>query len=164
MKEQSSTVLDRLNLGKLAGLAILLCGLLGVPYLVHPQEQNEVATVPAETPESTPLAGVTSSTQNPLQIAILHWYNANQTTQFIAGTNPYGVAFDGASIWVCNNGSNNVTKLRASDGLLLGTFAVGTSPLAVAFDGANIWVANIHSNNVTRLRGSTGASLGTFVV
>jgi len=28
-----------------------------------------------------------------------------------AGSGPYGIAFDGANIWVANYGSNNVTKL-----------------------------------------------------
>jgi DNA-binding beta-propeller fold protein YncE len=44
------------------------------------------------------------------------------------GTHPESVAFDGANIWVSNYGSNNATKLRASDGTVLGTFAVGTNP------------------------------------
>jgi len=44
-----------------------------------------------------------------------------------------------------------VTKLRASDGTVLGTFSVGSQPIGVAFDGANIWVANQLSNNVTKL-------------
>jgi len=51
---------------------------------------------------------------------------------------------------VANEGSNSVTKLRASDGANLGTFAVGFNPEGVAFDGANIWVANKGSNSVTK--------------
>ena len=39
----------------------------------------------------------------------------------------YGIAFDGVNIWVANYGSNNVSKLRASDGALLGTYAVGST-------------------------------------
>jgi DNA-binding beta-propeller fold protein YncE len=109
-----------------------------------------------------PLTGVTSSNKNPLQIAILHWYNANQTASFAVGTGPSGLAFDGASIWVTNAFSDNVTKLRASDGTNLGTFGVGSSPVGVAFDGANIWVTNANGNNVTKLRASDGATLGTF--
>ena len=54
---------------------------------------------------------VVSSTKNAEQIAILHWYPANLTTQLPVGTGPYGVAFDGASVWVANNTSNNVTKI-----------------------------------------------------
>jgi DNA-binding beta-propeller fold protein YncE len=61
------------------------------------------------------------------------------------------VAFDGANIWVTNQDSNNVTKLRASDGLNLGTFAVGAHPDGIAFDGANIWVANYSSSTVSKL-------------
>ncbi len=83
---------------------------------------------------------------------------------FAVGTTPFGVAFDGANIWVANRDSNNVTKLRASDGALQGTFAVGSSPQGLSFDGANIWVANLGSNNVTKLRASDGALQGTFAV
>src|ERR1700682_5072196 len=59
---------------------------------------------------------------------------------------------------------NNVTKLRASDGTLLGTFTVGAKPLGVAFDGANIWVANHGSANVTKLKATNGSTIGTFAV
>jgi hypothetical protein len=117
-----------------------------VPYLARTQEQNEVGQA---LPQS-PLIGVTSSTQNPVQIALLHWYDANLTTSFSVGY-PTGVAFDGANIWVANSGSNRVTKLRASDGKVLGTFATGLDPASVAFDGANIWVANTSSNTVSKL-------------
>ena len=76
---------------------------------------------------------------NPLQIALLRWYEASQNgASFAVGSAPFGVAFDGANIWVANSGGNNVTKLPASDGANLGTFAVGDSPQGVAFDGANI--------------------------
>jgi DNA-binding beta-propeller fold protein YncE len=66
------------------------------------------------------------------------------------------MAFDGANIWVSNNTSNNVTKLRASDGACVGgvpncTFSVGTQPASMAFDGANIWVSNSLSNTVSKL-------------
>ncbi len=138
MKGQISAVLGRLNLGKLAVLAIVVCGLLAVPHPARVQEQSEIAEVGQA---AVPLTGVVSSTQNPLQIAILHWYNANQTTSFAVGTFPGGVGFDGANIWVVSEGSNTVTKLRASDGTKLGTFAVGAAPEELAFDGANIWVA-----------------------
>jgi DNA-binding beta-propeller fold protein YncE len=47
---------------------------------------------------------------------------------FNVGDFPYGVAFDGANIWVANSGSDTVTKLRASDGEVQGTFNVGESP------------------------------------
>jgi len=34
-----------------------------------------------------------------------------------------------------------VTKLRASDGQIMGTLAVTPPPFGLAFDGANIWVS-----------------------
>jgi hypothetical protein len=57
-----------------------------------------------------------------------------------------------------------VTKLRASTGAVLGTFAVGNGANWPAFDGANIWVPNYFDNSVTKLRASDGANLGTFSV
>jgi DNA-binding beta-propeller fold protein YncE len=66
------------------------------------------------------------------------------------------VAFDGANIWVTNyalGSGNTVTKLRASDGTVLGTFTVGpvnSAPRGVAFDGANIWVTNVGTNTVSK--------------
>ena len=77
---------------------------------------------------------------NPKAVAILRWYPANVATSFGVGQ-PWGVAFDGANVWVTNQASNTVSKLRASDGATLGTFTVAPTPTGIAFDGANIWVA-----------------------
>src|SRR5215470_2526185 len=110
-------------------------------------------------------SGVVDSTQNPNQLGLLHWYQANQTTSFTTSTTPIAFAFDGANMWVVNFGANTVSKLRASDGVVLGTFSVpGIFPAGVAFDGINIWVANSDSNFVTKLRASDGANLGSFTV
>lgn len=76
-----------------------------IPVVAHSQEQSGDAT-------RAPLGGVVSSNLNPLQIAQLHWYHANRTTSFAAGSSPFGVAFDGANMWVANFGTNQVTKLR----------------------------------------------------
>ena len=45
-------------------------------------------------------AQVTNSTKNPKQVAILHWYPANLTTNFQVVSFPSCLAFDGANIWV----------------------------------------------------------------
>jgi len=101
---------------------------------------------------------------NPLQIATLRWYEATQSSglDYAVGSLPFGVAFDGANIWVANLGSNTVTKLRASDGTCNGvanppgsnvsacSFAVDLVPGGVAFDGANIWVTNFGSDTVSK--------------
>ena len=69
-----------------------------------------------------------------------------------------GLAFDGVNIWVAYYGG--VTKLRATDGKILGTFpASGTS---LAFDGANIWVAG--GDSVIELRAADGKILGNFPI
>ncbi len=104
-----------------------------------------------------------SAAETPLlqqKAALLQW----RRQDFPAGSTPAGIAFDGANIWVANQDDNNVTKLRASDGTILGVFPVGNHPLAIAFDRANIWVVNGGDNNVTKLRASDGNNLGTFPV
>jgi len=90
---------------------------------------------------------------------------------FAVGSNPYGVAFDGTSIWVTNFGSNTVTRMRESDGacvvngtvqpnLSACTFNVESEPIGLTFDGAYVWVANYGSASVTRLRASDGSCNG----
>ncbi len=122
---------------------------------------------PDGTTQTTAATASGTQTRNPLQIATLRWYEAIQSgADFAVGTNPVGIAFDGANIWVANFDSNNVTKLRASDGACVAPciFSTGSSARGVAFDGANIWTTNSGSNNVTKLRASDGANLGAFAV
>jgi hypothetical protein len=64
------------------------------------------------------------------------------TKSFVIGKEPRGIAFDGANLWVANRDDNNVTELRASDGVVVRTVAVLGAPNGVIFDGANIWVVN----------------------
>ena len=111
---------------------------------------------------------------NPLQIAILRWYEATTTSglDYAVGVGPVRIAFDGANIWVTSVFDNTVTRLRASDGTCNGvanppshnvtacSFAVGTTGEGVAFDGANIWVSNFNSKTVTKLRASDGTCNG----
>jgi DNA-binding beta-propeller fold protein YncE len=52
---------------------------------------------------------------------------------------------------VSNFTGGTVTKIRASDSAVQGTFAVGTGPSGIAFDRANMWVVNQNSNNVIKL-------------
>jgi hypothetical protein len=64
---------------------------------------------------------------NPNQVALLRWYAATRPRTSV-GQLPVDLAFDGANIWAANASSNNVTKLRASDGTNLGTFRGLRSP------------------------------------
>ena len=78
-----------------------------------------------------------------MRIALLRWWEANETgISYGVGSIPLGICFDGENIWVANNGSANVTKVRVSDGTVLGTYSVGASPRGICFDGANVWVTN----------------------
>jgi sugar lactone lactonase YvrE len=67
-------------------------------------------------------------------------------------------------MWVSNASSGNVTKLRSSDGTILGSYSAGGGPSGMVFDGSNIWIANVDSLNVTKLRASDGKHLGTFAL
>src|SRR5258708_24342858 len=75
------------------------------------------------------------------QIAIRRWYEANTAaSRFLTGGNgPRAVGFDGTHIWAANGFSASVTKLRASDGAVVGTFPCGNLPWGIGLVGANIW-------------------------
>jgi hypothetical protein len=70
------------------------------------------------------------------------------------------VAFDGANIWSVNSGSQSITKFRASDGALLGTFQTGFNTVGIGFDGTNIWVPS--DTTLYKFRAGDGTLLGAF--
>jgi len=100
---------------------------------------------------------------NLMQIALNKWH-VNTTATFPVGAAPARFAFDGAHMWVTNWQDDTVTKIRASDGAIMGTFAAGISPHPITFDGANIWVGNIGADSVTKIRASDGAIIATYAV
>jgi YVTN family beta-propeller protein len=107
-------------------------------------------------------AGPAGATFNPLQIALLRWYEIADAGLAVTvgpstpgSSNPTELAFDGASMWVTNASSNSVTKLRASDGAVLANVTVGTGPAGIAFDGASLWVANTSDGTLSRIDAST---------
>ena len=55
------------------------------------------------------------------------------------GTNPTNVCSDGVDLWVANHGSNTVSRVRASDGRLLGTWIGATGASGIV--AANGWIA-----------------------
>ncbi len=76
----------------------------------------------------------------------------------------FSVAFDGENTWVTHSQGNDVSKVRSSDGVVLGTFSVGTAPTGIAFDGESIWVANTFDDSVTRLKAADGTHIATIPV
>ncbi len=88
----------------------------------------------------------------PDQIGRLQWGRVD----FATGTEPFGVAYDGHSIWVSNSTADTVSRIDRVSGTRT-DFAAGVRPGAVVFDGVNIWVANIFGDSVSRFDIVTGA-------
>jgi outer membrane protein assembly factor BamB len=79
---------------------------------------------------------------------------------FAVGTDPQGIAFDGANMWVANQKSNNITKLRVSDGAVLGTYTTASQSSNVVFDGTYIWVSC--TGSVVKLNAANGALIAKY--
>ena len=96
-----------------------------------------------------------------LQLLAMRRWDLLPTPKTIAvGNLPQALAFDGTFIYVANYGSNNVTLIRASTGVVEGSpIAVGGAPGALTFDGTFIYVSN--GIGVTRIRANTGAVEGS---
>lgn len=79
-------------------------------------------------------------------------------TDSIDLASPENLVFDGKNVWVSNSSVNRgmLTKVRADDGSILGTYAVGSGPYGMVFDGASIWVANYKSNDLSKVNVSSG--------
>jgi outer membrane protein assembly factor BamB len=74
------------------------------------------------------------------------------------------MAFDGTNVWVTNALLNSVTKVRARDGIIVGTYDTGEFPFGIAFDGAHMWIANNRDGTLSLLRARDGALLATIPV
>jgi len=153
---------------------LLLVTALATLLPIHAQKTASQAAQVGAGDSAPPLS-------NPLKVALLKWYKANVVTTFPTGTEPVAIAFDGENIWVGNNVSATVNKLRANDGAPLGSFSVW-DPNGICFDGANIWVTSYRlgygrggskpeangekrvgmDNTVSKLRASDGKVMGTF--
>lgn len=48
---------------------------------------------------------------------------------------------DGANVWIANAGSGTVSKVRVSDGIVIGAFPASGAANGIAFDGTKIWVS-----------------------
>jgi collagen triple helix repeat protein len=104
-------------------------------------------------------AAASGSVYDPSLVATLRWDKLSVPVgPFAVGTAPTSMAFDGTNLWVVNSGSNNVMKVRPSDGAVLATYPCGNTPQSVAFDGMNVWITNLGADTVTKLRVSDGTS------
>src|SRR5437764_10141971 len=80
---------------------------------------------------------------------------------FNVASSPGGLAFDGANIWVTDYFEAALKKVRASDGVVLGTYVV-VDPMFVAADGVSVWVTN-ELGEVTKFLASDGTKEATIV-
>jgi hypothetical protein len=105
---------------------------------------------------------------NPLQIALLRWWDADQVASFTNDLNPSydfegpsALAFDGQHIWVVNNEGLSVTELNASDGSFVRNLSGGSynfnAPFSIAFDGQHIWISDLGTTSVTEVNASDGS-------
>lgn len=103
---------------------------------------------------------------NPLRVATLQWYQANQTGfTFPTGVGSQEIAFDGTNTWVLSKNPDQLWKRRASDGANLGTIGTSDDPSGIAFDGAHIWVTiRDFSRKVIKIRASDNVILGQFAL
>ena len=57
------------------------------------------------------------------------------------GSDPREICFDGAHIWTANREDDSISKVRASDGEVIGPFSGFLEPRGICFGGSSIWVA-----------------------
>jgi YVTN family beta-propeller protein len=99
------------------------------------------------------------------QIATLRWdQDPGRAATVTVGAFPWGVAFDGTSIWATNAGSDNVSKINPATNAVTATVTVGAFPRGVAFDGTSVWIANQSSYSVSKINPATNAVTATVTV
>jgi len=83
------------------------------------------------------------------------------TTVATGFSDPIGAVFDGALMWVTDDGDNSIKKLEA-DGTIALSVAVGSIPGIPVYDGHNLWVPNENDSSLTVVRASDGTILKSF--
>ena len=80
------------------------------------------------------------------------------------GSEPLFPAFDGANIWVPNNGAGSVTVVRASSGAILATLTGNglSQPANAAFDGRRVLVTSPQTNTISLFKAADLAPLGSI--
>ena len=112
--------------------------------------------------------GPAGASINPLQIALLRWWNADRAASFTNAVNPSydfagpdSLAFDGAHIWVVNNEGLSVTEINATDGSFVRNLSGGSynfnAPQSIVFDGQHVWISDLGSTSVTEINASDGS-------
>ena len=82
------------------------------------------------------------------------------------GMSPTFPVFDGANIWVPNNGSNSVSVVRASSGAVLATLTGNglNTPYSASFDGQRVLITNFGAATVSLWNAAGLTEIGTFSI
>jgi YVTN family beta-propeller protein len=84
------------------------------------------------------------------------------------GSNPDGIAVDATTdtIYVANNGSNNVSEIEGATGVVTATIPVGSAPRGIAVDDKTdvVYVANSGDQTVSVIDGATNTVTATLTV
>jgi DNA-binding beta-propeller fold protein YncE len=76
---------------------------------------------------------------------------------YTVGTRPYGMAFDGSSLWVALQEDRAVVQIDPDDGHVVSTIPLDGQAYAVAYDGRHIWAALGDGNQVVEIDPSNGS-------
>lgn len=77
-----------------------------------------------------------------------------------SGSNMFGGAYDGATLWTVDSSGNTLHKLNAGLGTDAATYTVGSQPTRVAYDGANMWTTNYAGGSVSKV--TSGGTVTTY--
>ncbi len=109
------------------------------------------------------LSGVlcAQNAKNPIEVALLRWYQVNTAVQLSTCSPPSVLGFDGKHIWVACGNVSELHEYNSSDGspiaAITSVFVSGVLFSSLLYDGENIWVSG-NSNTagfVTRINVST---------
>ena len=80
------------------------------------------------------------------------------------GTSPFYPVFDGANIWIPDEGADSLTVVRASNGTVLSTLTGNgmNHPWEAAFDGERVLVTNQFGDSVSLWKAADLSPIGTF--
>jgi streptogramin lyase len=78
------------------------------------------------------------------------------------GSSPSDLAWDGAHLWLADDGTDTVYKLDPSDGTVLSSFTSPGSPRGLVWNGTQLWHSDNGTRQLYRVDRATGAVLSAI--
>jgi hypothetical protein len=89
--------------------------------------------------------------------------NFSNAATFTTGfSQPAGILFDGANLWVTDAGDTSLKRVDTNTGAVLQTIALSGSVRYPVFDGTNLWIPCVGPDEVFVVRG-VGGLVGTVL-